>query len=379
MSDTTTPQAQSAAPAQSVFQVGQTVQFTAYAVPPAEGQDVFKNGDILKLEKPGTDPQTESYEATRVTDGASSTVFFDEIASYTPSPETAPVPEGEKKKKGGKKLTEEEKAAKEAEKAAAKAKKDAEAAAKKAAEEAPPAPLVLTEAVKALVSDDAVKVIEAAEVLSKQIDTNEFTLGGILAVVRREKHFTKLVDGEGKALFADDKSGFEAYVGARLSCGYRKAMYLIQMYEKYSALGVTEEQIAKIGWSKAVLMLNVVTAENKEQMLEFAETHTKSEVEAHVKSTRVNAGTQGNTSPRGVRHSFAFNLYNNDGESAKAIIEAAKADLPPEVKKDDKAATNAAFLKIVTEWSQLRAATVTPATPAAPVEAAAPAEAAPAA
>lgn len=369
MSDTAQPQVAAEA-AKNVFAVGQTVKFTKYAVPVEAGKDVFKEGDILRLEKPGTDPSAESYEAVRLSDGTSSTVFFDEVESYTPPAEAAPPAE---KKKAKAKKTDEEKAADAKAKAEAKAKKDAEAAAKKAAAEAEAnKPLVLTDSVKSLVSDDAVKTIEAAETLSKQIDTNEFILGGVLAVVRREKAYLKLTDGEGKPLFTDDKDGFENYINTCISCGYRKAMYLIQMYEKYSALGVTEEEIAKIGWSKAVLMLNTVTAENKGEMLEYAANHTKSEVEAHVKSVRTNAGSQGNTNPRGVRHAFAFNLYNNDGETAKAILEQAKARLSPEQRKDEKAALNAAFQLILTEWSQLAAASQATA-------AAAPAEAAPAA
>lgn len=345
MSDQT--QTPTTASSDKIFAVGQEVEFKAYAETPEAGQDVFKPGDILRLDKEGNDPQNESYVAVRLSDGMSSTVFFDEIQSYTAP---APADEGEKAK--GKKAKKE------------KAPKEAKPKAEKPAPE-PPAPLVLTESVKALVSENAEDTIKAAETLSKQIDTNEFTLGGVLAAIRRDSLHTKLLGEDGKPIFTDDKSGFESYINARLSCGYRKAMYLIGMYEKYSALGVTEQQIAKIGWSKAVLMLNVVNAENKGELLEFAETHSKSEVEAHVKSVRVNAGTESGVSARGVRHSFAFSLYNNEGEIVKAAIESAKADLSPEQRKDDKAATNAAFLKIVTEWSQMRAAVAGAAAPAA--------------
>lgn len=364
MSDQNTAAA-AATTSDKIFAVGQEVQFQKYAETPPAGQDVFKEGDILRLEKEGNDPSVESYEAVRLSDGMSSTVFFDEVVSYVAP---APTEEGEKAK------------AKKAKKE--KAPKEAKPKAEKPAPE-PPAPLVLTESVKALVSDNAEDTIKAAETLSKQIDTNEFTLGGVLAAIRRDNLHTKLLGEDQKPLFSDDKAGFEAYINARLSCGYRKAMYLIGMYEKYSALGVTEQQIAKIGWSKAVLMLGIVTAENKGELLEYAETHSKSEVEAHVKSVRTNAGSGSNSSPRGVRHSFGFNLYNNEGEIVKAAIESAKADLSPEQRKDDKVATNAAFLKIVTEWSQMRAAVAAPAptgeAPAPAGEAAAPADGAPAA
>lgn len=347
-------QAQEAA-SDKAFAVGQTVKFKAYAVAPKPGEPApFNPGDILTLVKVGPDEKTECYDATRTTDGTSSTVYFDEIESYTPPAEaTAPV-----KSKGGKKADPEAAAKKAAEKAEAKAKKDAEAAAKKAAAEVEAnKPLILTESVKALISDDAQKTIEAAETLSKQIDTNEFTLGGVLAAVRRDNIQNKLLGDDQQPLFSADKAGFEAYINARLSCGYRKAMYLIQMYEKYSTLGVSEEEIAKIGWTKAVMMLPAITAENKDAMLEFAQTHNKTEVEAHVKSTKVNSGsTTGNSGTRGVRHAFNFNLYNNDGEAAKGILSAAVETLSAEDKKDEKAALNKAFNLILTEWSQFKAA-----------------------
>lgn len=342
----------------AIFKVGQSVKFKAYAVAPGEGESPkFQEGDILKLETLGPDKNTESYEAIRLSDGQKDTVFFDEIESYV-----APVEEKSPGKAKKAPKTDEEKAAEAAKKAAEKAEKDAkkaaekavkdkeraEAKAKKEAEEAAALqPLVLTAGVESVIGTSAAETLEAAETLSKQVDTSEFILGGVLAKVKRENLHTSILDAEGKPVYSNDKAGFEAYADARLSCGYRKALYLIGIYETYSALGVTEEEISKVGWTKAMLLRGSVNKDNVKELLEFAETNNKTAVEEKVSSMRVNAGDPP-PQPRGVAHSFKFTLYNDKGETAKAALAQAKQENGADSTESD------AFYRILMEWSQLR-------------------------
>ena len=99
-----------------------------------------------------------------------------------------------------------------------------------------------------------------------------------------------------------------------------------------------------------MLMLNVLTAENKEELLAFAGDNSKPAVEEKVKEMRSSSVAAGegdsSGSPRGIRHSFPFALYNDRGETAKAIIEQKKTELGKEATDSD------AFYAILVEWAQ---------------------------
>lgn len=337
-----------------LFAVGQQVKFKGYAEGTTEDQKVFQPGDILELVSDGPDTGgVENYNVRRLTDGSAASCYFDEIEKYE-APAEAPA-DGKKPKKE---------------------KKPAEPKAPKEAPPPPP-PLVLTEAVQNLVSDDPSKTLEAAETLSKQVDVTEFTLGGLLAKIKRDGTYATILDTEGKPVYPVGNDGFNAYAQARLSCGSRKAAYLASIYEKYSAIGATEEDVGKVGWTKASLLLPVITKENKDELLGFAADNNKDSVSERVKTIQVNAASTGSgggaPAPRGVKKVFTTVLYNNDAATYEAILEAAKGRLSAEDQKDKNVLSKASLL-MATEWSQFAAAAAASSAPAPAQTVAQPAE-----
>lgn len=134
-------------------------------------------------------------------------------------------------------------------KAEEKAKKEAERAAKLASSDNDD-PLMIrvdeTQSVKTIIASEK-GALEAAKVLVNRSEQTDFTLGGVLHNI--------YVTGAFKTLGYDGKRGFSDYVERELGVQYRKARYLISIYTTFAqvfrAKGITEEDLLKIGWSKA--------------------------------------------------------------------------------------------------------------------------------
>jgi hypothetical protein len=65
--------------------------------------------------------------------------------------------------------------------------------------------------------------------------------------------------------------------------GRRKAYYLISIDRAFGDKGVAAERLTKIRWTKLALLAPYITAENLEDALVFAESHTTANVQAVVK------------------------------------------------------------------------------------------------
>ncbi|QIG76126.1 hypothetical protein EVC24_105 [Rhizobium phage RHph_I4] len=142
--------------------------------------------------------------------------------------------------------------------AADKAKADAKAAKEKEKQEKAEAklakpdnddPLMIrveeTKTVTEILKDQS--ALEAAKLLVNRSEQTDFTLGGVLHNI--------YVTGAFKSIGYDGKRGFSDYVEQELGVQYRKARYLITIYTTFAqvfrAKGITEDDLLKLGWSKA--------------------------------------------------------------------------------------------------------------------------------
>ncbi len=73
------------------------------------------------------------------------------------------------------------------------------------------------------------------------------------------------------------KRGFEDYIEKELGVKYRKARYLINIYDYFTALGIDETKLGQMGWSKAKELVGKATKENFDELVEFANNHTRDE------------------------------------------------------------------------------------------------------
>lgn len=320
----------------SKITVGQVVTFKGYSEADMSEDDmIFRAGQQVRIEKINADGGMVAMPVEG--DGPGDTVFPEEIEAAAVvqaevADEAAPVAE-----------------TKPAAKKASKAK--AKAAAPAPVEEAP-AP------VEEQVADDAVQpgtmvevrqdsqsvrdilaeqdALEAAKALIEQVERTYFTLGGVLSHIYAE--------GIHKSVGYDGKRGFADYVEAELGIQYRKAMYLINIYDYFRALGVDETRLGEIGWSKAKELVNHANADNFDELVDYAKSNTRDDLVKFLKTQNVSDGTGEGGSVKKVR--LTFSLFADQSETVTRAIDAAKSMAG----SDD---PNQALEYICAEWSQM--------------------------
>jgi hypothetical protein len=224
--------------------------------------------------------------------------------------------------------------------------------------DAPAGSLTLTAGVQAALAE-AEDALDAAKTLSKQIESNYFTLGGILAYIYENQafHLVKGADYTGKR-------GWQDYIEQELSgLDYRKTMYWISIYRSFSAIGVDETQIAQLGgWSKAKEIARLfkardaqgfpigerLLADNFERLAEVAAERTREELRDYVEAELEAARGEPEEKPKVVpRKTFKFRLPEARVESVTRSLALAREVLHL---ADDGEALEA----VLTEWAEHR-------------------------
>jgi len=196
--------------------------------------------------------------------------------------------------------------------------------------------LIHSESVQSILNDT--DALDAAKELVERAAENDYTLGGVLTHIRNNGIHQRLG-------FDGGKDGFSKYIENELGIAYRKAMYLISIYEHFRALDIPEERLAEIGWSKAKELVAITDRTAFDEAHEYAKAHTRDELIAHVKQT-VNAGDgsgTGNAAGTATKVTRNFRLFNEQAETVDRALAAAKVQAGSD---DD----NQALEHICAEW-----------------------------
>lgn len=205
---------------------------------------------------------------------------------------------------------------------------------------------------------DFANPLDAAADLAEQKEKIVFTLGGVLAYVKRNnlhatiESDTNDEDGNPIPLYTADLAGFDKYAESTLGIGKRSANYYVQLYEKFSQI-TTEAKLAKIGWTKLreLLRLNNLLDENSvDTWLEVARTGSTTEVKDAVKEAIVDAGdghqSHGNTRTATMT-TWKLATHDDQTELVKECFAMAR-----EVLGED-ATDSQCFVHICGEWNQM--------------------------
>ena len=356
------------------FEDGAKVWFVAYD---GEQEGELKAGDALRIT--GFDPEQELYNVESE-DGLEDSVFDieitdqdpsakqtrkkpakvevededDEVVEKKPSKKTAKVEveveeEAEDpapKKTRGKKQTEErQEVAVEPKKRGRKPKVEVQD------EEDTLGEFIETESVTKSLKLHKGNALEAAKDLAETKERTIFTLGGVLAFVKRNESFIKIKDADGVQQYENGLVGFNEYVKEELGIEARSAAYYVDLYEMFSKV-TTEAKIAKIGWTKLRELLPLresINSDNVDEWLEKAKSSTAAELHESVTKSLVDAGEDihGNrVTAKQVK--FAFVVHNDQESTIKEAIELAK-----EILGED-ASDAAALVHILGEWTQMQ-------------------------
>lgn len=354
-----------ATPQSATIHPGARVVFSGYSELPEGTEPIFEQGQHLRIAQVNPDGSFVALPADG--EGPGDTVFPEEVtmvevSTDAPVAEAAPAPKIEAKAKG--KAKSKAKAAEPVQEAPAvaeapvpKVKAKAKTKAAEPVVETPEpmetAPVTETTAIVAsgIVDTAAVQAIlaeqdalDAAKSLVAQVEETYFTLGGVLHHINNE--------GIHKSLGYDGKRGFADYCDKELGIQYRKAMYLIDIYAKFRALGVDEKRLTEIGWSKAKELTNIATAENFDELVDYAKDHSRDEVVA-LKQSYVNGSEAPADLERVKKSVFKFALFSDQAEIAQRALDNAK-DLTG---SED---LSQAFEYICIDWLQLTESTDIP-------------------
>lgn len=166
-----------------------------------------------------------------------------------------------------------------------------------------------------LKEDKAFKLVPS---LLDDIDRNCFKLGGILSRINAQGWFM-------------DKGyeNFRGYVEAETDVGYRKAMYLIGIYNGLVESGVKWEQVKHLGWTKLKDLAPHLTADNVEEWVAEVDGLTTLQIQELIKqkTAGVKAG-ESNESEAGVASkttvTMTFKLHADQKQTVREALDKCK-------------------------------------------------------
>lgn len=208
-----------------------------------------------------------------------------------------------------------------------------------------------TESVTKSLKQHKGNALNAAKDLAETKERTIFTLGGVLAYVKRNESFLKIKDEDGNNLYEKGLVGFNEYVKEELGIEARSAAYYVDLYEMFSKV-TTEAKIAKIGWTKLRELLPLrqsINSDNVDEWLEKAKESTTAELHETVTKSLVDAGEDihGNrVTAKQIK--FSFVVHNDQESTIKEAIALAKETL------GDDTSDSAAVVHIFSEWMQMQ-------------------------
>ena len=135
---------------------------------------------------------------------------------------------------------------------------------------------------------------------------------------------------------------------------YRKAKYLISIYRTCTERGITEKQLAGIGWSKIKEALGALsdTDADVDEILKDAKNLPLDEFKAAMRKKVIDAGGRVHGNTKADQVSFSFRLFNDKAALLTEALASAKATLG--IEGDDIIANSQALDHIITEWLSMQ-------------------------
>lgn len=351
------------------FAIGDTVTFKGYADDVPEAERLLTEGESYPVvdvnaeeESLGVEIDNPDFNAKKKVSETNQEklvvdVFFDEVdvaeveeAAAEPAPAARTRPAAKAAPVAAKAAPAAAKAAPAAKgKAAPVAKGKAAPAAKGKAKAAPvkevPEVKDESEALPALNEEDAdiVALIDGADLLelaTEMVDDAEalnYRLGGILYHLRLGKSYQEV-----DAKYAV-KGGWQLFIEEQIpGLGYRKAMNLIDIYYEVNLNNIDPAKVQQIGWAKMAKIVQVMTADNAEELVELAETSTVAVLTDVIKeSYKEVGGTKGETRKKTA---YKFRLWEDQAAGVSEVIAAVQESMGFKDPSD-------AFEHIVMEWA----------------------------
>jgi hypothetical protein len=158
--------------------------------------------------------------------------------------------------------------------------------------------------------------ISSAKDLLESVDETYFKLGGVLALIQTKSYW----EGHGH-------DSFKAFINAEYGLQYRKAMYLIQIYNDLVESGVAWEKVQGLGWTKLKELSPILNNDNVDALVEKAQTMTVLELIEYIKSLKTpGTAPEMPEAPSSPITTLTFKVHTDQKEVIRATVDKAKED-----------------------------------------------------
>lgn len=164
-----------------------------------------------------------------------------------------------------------------------------------------------------LKKDDAITMMTN---LIEETEFNNFKVGGLLSRIQEEGWW------EGHDSFKD-------FVTDEFGMPYRKAMYLVAIYNELVESGVTWEQVKGVGWTKLKEIAKYLNEENVDEWVTRAGEMTTIQLQEYIKNMAGGEDSVGGAeeeTPETTVSQMVFKVHADQREIIETAIDKAKED-----------------------------------------------------
>lgn len=181
---------------------------------------------------------------------------------------------------------------------------------------------IIVQTAKEIGDLDRDTALEVVPSLIDSVDFSYFKLGGVLSTIQDNDWW------EGEA------GTFKEFIQDNFGLHYRKAMYLINIYDKLVESGIPWAKVSGVGWTKLKELADILTIDNVDEWVEKANSMTTLNLQAAVKAYKAGElSTDGTTDPdsSGVS-TITFKVHPDQKETIKQAVEQAMEEASTEFK-----------------------------------------------
>lgn len=181
---------------------------------------------------------------------------------------------------------------------------------------------IIVQTAKEIGNLDKDTALEIVPSLIESVDFSYFKLGGVLSTIQDNNWW------EGEA------DTFKTFIQDNFGLHYRKAMYLINIYDGLVEADIPWAKVSGLGWTKLKELADILTKDNVDEWVEKAQNMTTLNLQAAVKAYKAgDLSTDGTTDPdsSGVS-TITFKVHPDQKETIKQAVEQAMEEASTEFK-----------------------------------------------
>lgn len=174
---------------------------------------------------------------------------------------------------------------------------------------------IIVQSVHEIENMKEVAAFKAVPALVDNIDHTYFKLGGILALIQDNGWYMDR-----------GYENFMGYVEAEAGMEYRKAMYLISIYNGLTASGVPWEKVKHFGWTKLSYLANILTLDNVDEWVAATKDMTVFALKDYIKAKSAGAPSDGADPAEEAKKvsSMTFKVHSDQKQTIREALDKCK-------------------------------------------------------